>query len=143
TAARGVCLADPELTQLVLAGGDPEKPNALLVLDFGAALLYLMTSHGNQGQYYALPPAGRRQIAFAMYEIPKQLNTGDPEVIQRILPVTPTDFCYFDGGHDPHYLFLLLNYGLVYLVPYSTTGVVSPLDLLLPPSLLMVVPPVT
>lgn len=143
TAARWVCLADPELTQLVIAGGDPEKPNVLLVLDFGAALLYLMTSHEKQGQYYALPPGGQRQIAFAMYEIPKQLNTGDPEVIQRILPVTPTDFCYFNGGHDPHYLFLLLNYGLVYLVPYSTTGVVSPLDLLLPPSLLMVVPPVT
>lgn len=144
TAVRWVCSADPEITQLIIAGGDPERPNVLSVLDFGQTLSYTLTSHEKQSQFYALPQGGQRQIPFLMHEIPAELNTGDPEEIVRILPVPPADFCYFNGNHDPHYLFLLSNYGSLYLVPYSSTGEdINVANLLMPPSLSMVIPPVS
>lgn len=145
TAVRWVCSADPEITQLLITGGDPKRPNVINVLDFGATLKYTLTSHERQSIFYAKPQGGFRQIPFNFYGTPADPQVTEvPEQIVRMLPITPPDFCYFNGNHDPHYIFLLSNYGSLYLVPYSSMDApINADNIIIPPSLTSIVPPST
>jgi WD40 repeat protein len=143
TDIRWVCAEDPEITQLLVSGGDANKPNAITVLDFGYTLKYTLTSNEKQGQFYAKPPTGQRRIQFAFDES-KASDNGE-EFITSILPIPASDLCYFNGNHNPQFLLLQSNFKSIYIVPYSATNqpVFDIGDTLFPPSLSMVLPPVS
>ena len=137
---RWVCSQDPELTQLIICGGDSQQGNLIHILDFGYTLKYSLTSHEKQGQFYAQPSSGQRII-------PITLNRNadeQPEYISRILPVPIDSLPYFGGNHNPSYLILLSNNGSLYITEYSNSGE-PPSDmsgLILPLSISLIQPPV-
>lgn len=143
---RWIAGLDPELTQLVVAGGDPHQPNIIHILDFGLTLKYSLTSHEKQGQFYALPTEGQRAIPVTFNE-----NLPDktyPEEISTVLPIAADGMPYFNGNHNPACLLVLSNHGSIYFLPFEGVGgggFRAGLDmssLLIPPSLAMVNPPV-
>lgn len=140
---RWIAGQDPEMTQLVISGGDCTQGNILNVLDFGYTLKYSMTSHEKQGEFYA-NPQGQRIIPVTFYD-PDENNHG--EFIEKIIPVCGEAQPYFNGNHNPEYLILLSNVGALYIIEYSSFGVAQTGGtdlgrLILPPSLSFVHPPV-
>mmetsp|Transcript_7656 Transcript_7656/g.9671 ORF Transcript_7656/g.9671 Transcript_7656/m.9671 type:complete len:1077 (+) Transcript_7656:23-3253(+) len=137
---RWVCSQDPELTQLVICGGDSQQGNLIHILDFGYTLKYSLTSHEKQGQFYSQPSSGQRIIPITLNN-----NTGsEPEYISKILPVPIDSLPYFGGNHNPSFLMMLSNIGSLYISEYSSSGE-PPSDmsgLILPLSLSLVEPPV-
>lgn len=143
---RWIAGQDPELTQLVIAGGDPHQPNIIHILDFGLTLKYSLTSHEKQGHFYALPTQGQRVVPVTFNEVlPDQTH---PEEISTILPIAAEGKPYFNGGHSPACLLVVSNLGSIYFLPFEGVGgggFNAGLDLtsvLIPPSLAMVNPPV-
>lgn len=143
TDIRWVCAEEPEITQLLVSGGDINKPNAITILDFGYTLKYSLTSNEKQGEFYASPPSGQRRLEFEFND--SKGHDRAQEIITNITPIAASDLCYFNGNHNPQSLMLQSNFGSVYLVAYSATGHQVPDidDTLLPPSISMVLPPVS
>lgn len=146
---------DPELTQLVISGGDMAQENILHILDFGFTLKYSMTSHEKQGEFYSQPSQGQRIIPIKFYGIipnqdPNNSSTSqiEKEFVEKIIPICGDAQPYFHGNHNPSYLMLLSNIGALYIIEYSTSigatniGGTDLSGLVLPPSLAFVNPPV-
>lgn len=143
TDIRWVCSEDPEITQLIVSGGDINKSNALTVLDFGYTLKYSLTSNEKQGEFYAKPAAGQRRIEFNFNA--STTDNFEKEFITKITPISASELCYFNGNHNPQSLLLQSNFNSLYIVAYSTTNSEIPDigELILPPSLAMVLPPIS
>lgn len=143
TDIRWVCAEDPEITQLLVSGGDVNKHNAITVLDFGYTLKYSLTSYEKQAEFYSSPPSGQRRLEFIFND--SKGHDQEQEVITKINPIAAPDLCYFNGNHDPKLLLLQSNFGSIYLIAYSATGNKLPDigDTLLPPSISMILPPVS
>lgn len=134
---------DPELTQLVISGGDPTQKNLLHILDFGYTLKYSVSSYDKQTEFYANPTQGQRIIPVSFYE---KSGQTEEEFIDKIVPISVEPQPYFSGNHNPSYLLLLSNTGALYIIQYSTTAgnnVGTDLGgLIVPPTISMVNPPV-
>ncbi|KAK6202579.1 lethal giant larvae like, C-terminal-domain-containing protein [Scheffersomyces amazonensis] len=142
TSVKWICGSDPEYTQLVISGGDVKANNLLHVLDFGYTLKYSLTSHEKQGEFYANPQSGQRILPVTLNDS----KTPGTEIITEIFPLPNENQPYFSGTHDPTHLLLLSNIGAIYIVEFSSIGGAQGSsdfsDLLIPPSLSSVIPPV-
>jgi WD40 repeat protein len=96
-----ICHADPDDTSLIIAGGDSPKGQGihnLSVMHFGTAPKYSLTSYEKMGHFYATP----KQQRF--------LPIQNPSSVLDFIPLA-TRTPFFDGGHDPQYLLILLESG--------------------------------
>lgn len=129
---RWICHADPNDTSLVIAGGDSPQGQGIhniTVLHFGVAPKYSLTSYDKMGKYYSTP----KQQRF----LPVQ-NSGS--VIDFLPLGTRTPF--FDGCHDPQFLFVLLDSGEVENLAYPS-GTLSYKSTLFPQSISWIHPRTT
>lgn len=137
---RWVCSQDPELTQMIISGGNSQQGNLIHILDFGYTLKYSLTSHEKQGHFYAQPSSGQRIIPITLSED----ADNQPVYLTKILPIPMESLPYFNGNHNPSYLMMLSNYGSLHMTEYSISGE-PPSDmsgLILPLSVSLVQPPV-
>lgn len=134
TCARWTCSSDPEVTQLVVCGGDSTLAGVVHVLEFGVTLKYSMTSHDKQGKFYAQPSSGQRIL-------PVPLNSAR-ETLTSILPVPADNLPYFNGNHNPQYLVVQSDSGSFYIVDFESQSKIDMSGLILPPSLAAAHPPV-
>lgn len=134
-----VCGEDPEVTKLLVTGGDIEKPNVIHVMDFGITLKYTLTSYEKQGDFYAMPSNGQSSIPIKFY----QNSSSEMEYLTSITPIASENHAYFNGGHNPVFVIAKSNHKNIYI-----TGAVNELNVddmgrvLLPPSIAFVHPPV-
>lgn len=142
---RWICGEDPEVTLMVISGGDPHSNNLLHVLDFGYTLKYSITSHEKQGEFYAQPQSGQRIIPITFNEASREQL--EPECISEIFPLAADNSPYFGGNHNPPYLLLRSNIGSIYFIEYSSEGGAQGGtdlgSLILPTSVGFIHPPVT
>ncbi|EGV63012.1 Lethal(2) giant larvae sro7 [Yamadazyma tenuis] len=140
---RWVCGSDPELTKLLICGGDSDHPDRVYILDFGLTLKYSMTSHDKQGDFYSKPQNGQKMMAINFY----QNNTGKAEFLDKIVPLPQLGCPYFNGGHNPGYILLKSNLNNIYLSVFGELMINNDNTdlgkLLLPPTIAFVHPPVT
>ncbi|CUM63456.1 uncharacterized protein PRCAT00001031001 [Priceomyces carsonii] len=140
---RWICGEDPELTQLAVSGGNSDQ-NVITIIDFGITLKYSLASYEKQSDFYARPQMGQRKIEIAFN---LKSDSSESEYITHILPLTTNCLPYFNGNHNPQYLMFLSNLGSLYMKKfnmYAEDGFSSDLeDLVLPPSVAMILPPVT
>lgn len=138
-----VCGSDPELTKLLIAGGDASNPNRVYVLDFGLTLKYSITSHEKQGDFYSRPLNGQKVLTVEFYHN----TTGEFEYLNEIYPLASDGCPYFNGGHNPKYIILRSNLSNIYLSTFGElmiNGDNTDLGkLLLPPSIAFLHPPAT
>ncbi|KAK6458334.1 lethal giant larvae like, C-terminal-domain-containing protein [Scheffersomyces xylosifermentans] len=142
---RWICAEDPEITQLIICGGDANSGNLIHVLDFGLTLKYSITSNEKQAIFYSQPSQGQR-ILPVTFNLRKPEHAAN-EVISSALPICGDNQPYFNGNHNPSYLLLLSNYGALYILQFSAVGGsqggTDLGGLLLPPSIASIHPPVT
>lgn len=130
-----VCSLNPEITQLIISGGLPDKPGTICVINFGYTLKYSLTSHDKQSAFYANPASG---ITFT--DVTFNSRGADAmELISQIIPLLRPNLPYFGGNHNPAYLLLLSNYGALYALDYTVNQLPAN-ELVLPPSLDEIVP---
>lgn len=134
TSTRWTCGSDPEVTQLVICGGDSNVNNVVNVLEFGLTLKYSMTSHEKQGKFYAQPANGQRIL-------PVTLNSSK-EILSNIVPLPFDNQPYFNGNHNPQFLILLSDLGSFYIIDFESQSKIDMSALILPPSLALAHPPV-
>lgn len=137
-----VCGADPEVTKMLICGGDGENPNRVFILDFGITLKYSMTSYEKQGEFYSRPSNGQKLLAITFYNN----KSGTPEHIEKIYPIAQDGNPYFSGSHNPNYIIFRSNLNNIYLSAFGDLMSNNTNDLgklLLPPSIAFVHPPVT
>lgn len=134
TSTRWTCSSDPEVTQLVVCGGDPNLNNVIHILEFGFTLKYSITSHEKQGKFYAQPANGQRIL-------PVTLNASN-ETLVNIIPLPADSLPYFNGNHNPQYLIVQSDVGSFYIIDFESQGKLDMSALILPPSLAAAHPPV-
>ncbi|CCE78409.1 Piso0_001032 [Millerozyma farinosa CBS 7064] len=114
---RWVCAQDPEITQLVVCGGDQNDTNVVYTLDLGITLKYSITSHAKQGEFYSNGRVARRETVNL-----NENDTDEQEFLAKALPISFEGSPYFAGNHNPNLLLLLSNLGSLYVIPYSVVG---------------------
>lgn len=139
--AKWIAGQDPELTQLVVSGATRNAPDVLDILDFGYTLKYSLTSHENQGEFYARPVDGLRKFPVKFNR--RLQEQGPLEFITQIVPIAGEAQPYFAGGHNPCGLMLISSLGALYFETFLTTPGSSVAPISLPPSIAAIVPPVT
>lgn len=129
---------DPELTLLLITGASVEQPDVIDVFDFGYTLKYSMTSHDKQREFYCRPQEGQRKIPVKFNR--RLQEQGPLEYITAILPLAAEAQPYFNGGHNPSRVILLTSLGALYM---RTLNPLTVPDIVLPPSLARILPPMT
>lgn len=108
--ASWICEHDPELTALLIAGGDSginEGIHNLTLFDFGTTPKYSLTSYDKMGRFYSNPKQQR--------VLPIQ---NDSEIVDYVPLAQSSPF--FGGNHNPNYIMILLRSGEIEIMDYPS-----------------------